>query len=333
MPKNRESYIRYRVINECLLNKRKQYPTKEELIDACVEVLGVNDLSTRTIEGDIYDMRNNEALGFYAPIKYHAKHKGYYYEDENYSIDKIPLTSDDIEAIHFASQILKQYQNISILKQFSGTVDKITEAVELTGSGGQEVAFMEFDNPGYIKGGEHLNDLVFAIREKRAIELNYLKFGVKEPKSYSFHPYHLKEFNSLWYVIGWVAKYGALRTFALDRIADMKVLDERYEEVKGFDQNVFQKSVYGVSQVENSPEKVVLKVKNSQADYFKVLPIHPSQHLEKEEGETSVFTLSVVPNLELKMKLLSYGSSVEVVEPQNLRKELKGIIESMFNLY
>ena len=37
-----------------------------------------------------------------APIKYSRRHHGYYYSDDNYSLNDIPLSDKDLESICFA---------------------------------------------------------------------------------------------------------------------------------------------------------------------------------------------------------------------------------------
>ena len=89
MPKNKEALIRYRVINRSL--KDFQYVTKEKMIQACEDTLDIHPIGERTIDGDIHDMRFDNGLGYFAPIKYDRTKRAYYYEDPDYSIDNIPL--------------------------------------------------------------------------------------------------------------------------------------------------------------------------------------------------------------------------------------------------
>ena len=79
MSKNREAAIRYRVLNNCLKNKFRKFPTKEELRQACEEeIFGTSEgihICHSTIEKDIFAMR----LEHDAPIAYSKREKGYYY--------------------------------------------------------------------------------------------------------------------------------------------------------------------------------------------------------------------------------------------------------------
>src|SRR6185436_7167589 len=99
-----------------------KYWSKKELIDRIFLSADIN-ISERTLDGDIQKMRQSSQLKYDAPIKFSRYHKGYYYEDPEYSIDKVPLSEKDIQALEFATTTLSQYKRIKILEDFAGTVD------------------------------------------------------------------------------------------------------------------------------------------------------------------------------------------------------------------
>ncbi len=334
MSKNREAAIRYRVINNCLKNKFKRYPSKDELVEACCEALGVNDISYRTIEQDIYEMRYNEGLGFMAPIEYSRREKGYHYTDENYSIDKVPLNSEDVEAIQFASSIFEQFRGVEIFSEFSGAVDKLIESMNVSrhASEKEKLDFIQFDNPGYVKGGEHLHTFIKVIKEKTVVEMTYKKHNAEE-KKYKFHPYFLKQFDDLWYVIGWVEGYASTRTFALDRVKSIELLTLGFEIEASFDREEYYKNVYGVTVDSEKVEEVLLRFTKEQGNYIKTIPVHSSQEILEDTEEGLLVRLTVKPNFELKTKVLGYGANVEVVAPNSFREKVAKDVEKMMKKY
>lgn len=326
MSKNREAAIRYRVLNNCLKNKFRRFPTKEELREACCEALGVRDISTRTIEQDLYEMRYNEELGFSAPIEYSRKDKGYYYSDQDYSIDKIPLNSDDVDAIQFASSIFEQFRKVSIFSEFSGAVDKLIDAINIKrhASEKDKLDFIQFDNPGYVAKGEHLQTFIKVIKENNVVVLHYQKYDSEEQKQYTFHPYFLKQFDNLWFVLGWVEEYNTTRTFALDRITQIDIVTRGFEINDIFNKEEYYQNVYGITQNPSEKvEKVELLFSKLQGNYIKTIPIHPTQEVISDNEQGLTICLSVKINFELKAKILSYGSQVQVLQPQSFRKEIK----------
>jgi predicted DNA-binding transcriptional regulator YafY len=115
MPANKFALLRYRIIDRCINNTGNPYPSKENLRTSCEEALYGSDgehISISTIEKDIWSMRNEAELGYYAPISYHRDHKGYFYEEEGYSINEIQLNEDDLDAIRFAANTLIQFRDV-----------------------------------------------------------------------------------------------------------------------------------------------------------------------------------------------------------------------------
>jgi predicted DNA-binding transcriptional regulator YafY len=124
-----------------------------------------SDICDSTIEKDLFAMR----MDFDAPIKYSKRDKGYYYEDENFSIDKIPLSEDDIEAIKFATNTLMQFRDVSIFKQFGFAIDKIFDRVHIANNPTDEMVenYVQFENQPVTFGNEMLPELLKAIKERQ----------------------------------------------------------------------------------------------------------------------------------------------------------------------
>ena len=77
------------------------------------------------------------------------------------------------------------------------------------------------------------------------------------------------------------------------------------------------------------PETVILKVSARQAKYFRSLPLHQSQEVVEETPEFTLFKYFITPDYDFKQDVLSFGDSIEVLEPQELRTEIKNIIRTL----
>lgn len=335
MPINKDALVRYRVINKCLLSKANKFPNKDELRNSCIEALGVNSISNRTIEKDLEDMRYNEELGFHAPIEYNKKMKGYWYTEPEYSIDKIPLKDDDLNALQFAASILSQFSHLSILNDFAGTVSKIMEAVNINRivAENSELEFIEFDNADHIPGGPFLETIVNAIKTNVCISFEYKKHGTENSKSYFMEPYLLKQFKNIWYVIGREPSSNKIKTFGLDRIVAIETSKDAFTLQAGFDRKKYFRNAFGITSFHAEPEEVLLSFSKKTADYIKALPLHHSQKIISENENNTTFSLMVYPTYDLLMQLLSYGAELKVIKPERLRNEMVSILKSTLDQY
>ncbi|MCL6523657.1 MAG: WYL domain-containing protein [Thermoflavifilum sp.] len=335
MPINKDAYARYRLIDE-RLNRRLQPPTLSELIDYVSEKLGKR-VSKRTIQQDIYDMRYSEELGYKAPIVYDHQIKGYRYEEADYSIHHLPVSEYDLEGLEIAINILQHYIELPFIKQFEETLLRIADHVRISKQLRQSKPFLHIDQPsdGSYKGINWLNDLTEAIKTCRLVRLSYQSFRREVPKEYLFAPYHIREYQHRFYVVGKSVREenAKIRTFALDRIRDLWPTYQTFEYPEEFDDRSFFGNIIGISDPEKDPEDIELWFEAEQSKYILSQPIHASQRLIEQTPEGCRIGLKLVINHELLMLLLSYGARVKVLSPAHLQEKIRTEIQQMANLY
>ena len=324
MPANKYALLRYRIIDRCIT--QKSYPTKEDLRAACEEALYGSDgenISISTIEKDIWAMRNESELGYYAPIAYHRDHRGYYYEEEDYSINEVRLNDEDLEAIRFATNTLIQFRDLPIFKQFDQAIGKIADRLSVApdlDTYGVD-SFMQFESTPSTRSSHHLAPLLQAIKLKKKVDLKYQKFSDSTPTQYSLNPYLLKEYRNRWYVLAWDENKEAIRTFGCDRIVDVVVSDDSFTTVN-FNSEEYFKHAIGITVIDDSPPtKVVFKCSELLASYLKSQPLHTSQNIENVSGEFQV-TVNVLITFELVQWLQGFTDDIRVIEPIHLRDKL-----------
>ena len=321
MPANKYALLRYRIIDRCLTNKAKPFPSKEDLRQECEDVLygsdGIN-ISTSTIEKDMWAMRNESELGYYAPIEYHKIHRGYYYSDEDYSIRDVHLNEEDLGAIHFAVNTLFQFKDIAIFDQFGHAIDKIVDRLSISPNANDSSIpqYVQFENSPLAKGSEHLAPLLEYIKERKSIDLGYKKFNSDELSFYTLEPYLLKEYRGRWYLIALDQVKKAIRTFGLERMIEFSANGETFEMNKSFSPDRFFKHSIGITELASEPEDVVLVCNDVLAHYLRSQPIHPSQF----EIDTNTFQLHVLVTYELINLILGFGSQMKIKQPQSLQK-------------
>jgi predicted DNA-binding transcriptional regulator YafY len=80
--------------------------------------------------------------------------------------------------------------------------------------------------------------------------------------------------------------------------------------------------------------KVKIRAYGIQAEYLRSTPLHKSQSEGKSKhGDFAEFTYRLCVTPELVSQLLAMGDKVEVLEPQELRDEMKKRISNMSNFY
>ena len=334
MSRNKEALIRYRIINNCLLNGHLK--TKDEIMNIFHETLG-KEVSERTFADDIKVMREDEELGYMAPIAFDKINKGYYYSDKNYSIDNIPLSIEEIDALSFAAALLDQYKRIGIFGKFTGAVEKIVDLVKVRKKMESDhfEQFVEFENAPLVKGSEFIEPIITAIKNKMVQEITYQSFNSNISKSYCIHPYYLKEYRNRWYIIGLDNDKQEIITLGLERILTLQDKNNLFFLNKNFNPKEYFGNILGVSVYnhQNTPVEILIKFTPQQALYIKTQPLHNSQTIISENENESIISYHLCPNYELRSYLLSLGKGCTVLKPETLRNEISEMAKEILDLY
>ncbi len=335
MSQIKNAQLRYRIIDRAISNKYNPYPSKAQLRQACEEALygesvGEN-ICDSTIEKDLFAMRMDHD----APIKYSKTEKGYFYEDENYSIDNIPLSEDDIDAIKFATKTLMQFKDVNMFKQFGFAIDKIFDRVHISNNPIEQSVdqHVQFETVPETKGAEFLADLLKAIKVRQIVNFNYTSFISEKTKKRTVVPLFLKEFRNRWYLISYSLEKNKITTFGLDRIADLILVEDYFIKPIDFNPEIYFKYSVGITAYDSSPEHIEFKIDKIGSKYLETQPLHPSQTLIKEGKNRNTYSLEVVISEELKRIILSYGNQIEVLKPEPFRKQIINEIMNMTERY
>ncbi|MBX3257262.1 MAG: WYL domain-containing protein [Chitinophagaceae bacterium] len=334
MPVNRNALIRYRTIDKCLQNRRRKW-TIDDLIDACSEALyeyeGIDKLiSMRTIRLDLNAMRS-EQLGYNAPIIVVDK-KYYTYEDPEYSITNIPLTTQDLGILQEVSHLLRQFKGFNHFNEVSEMINKLED--KIYSEQHQQSPVIDFEKNELLTGLEWLDQLYKSIIEKSTLTITYQSFKARQAGELVFYPYLLKEYRNRWFVLGMHKKDKQLMTLALDRIQHIDALpDEKFREHREFNGADYFKDIIGVSRNNQEPVTVLFWADHHQAPYIKTKPLHESQQIVETTKEGILFSIKVIPNLELERELLGFGEGLRVAAPNNLVRKLRKRTEKMYQTY
>ena len=176
--------------------------------------------------------------------------------------------------------------------------------------------------------------IVNAMRDGKAVEITYQSFWRDEPNTFTIHPYCLKLFKQRWYVLGRSDGYDSPWIYALDeRMIDVVPLKKALKKPAKFDAADFFSNYFGVTIDSGEPVTVKLKVIAGQVRYFESLPLHHSQQIIERTPEYSILQYRLVPTYDFRQELLSHGPNVEILEPEELRNEIKADIVQMCENY
>ena len=181
---------------------------------------------------------------------------------------------------------------------------------------------------------DNLELFIKAMKRNYEVVFDYYPFN-KPMESLHLYPYAMKVYNKRWYVAGYVKEKEAIRCIALDRIGDINITKNTYEMPDDFSAHKYFANTIGIFTNEQlQPKKVRLRVGAKAVEYFRSLPLHKSQEeVATNYNEYSDFQYRLCLTPELTTAILSYADLVEVLEPQELRDEIKERLEKCITKY
>lgn len=153
----------------------------------------------------------------------------------------------------------------------------------------------------------------------RQATLTYFSKSSDRTKSYLVHPYRLAYAQGGLYLLAHVPEYGQVRTFALERVEDISLLEERFSAPEDMPDDAFQHSL-GVHS--GPPEAVEIEFEPAVADYVRARAWHQSQSWTDAPEGRLLLHLDVCVDQALRSWILSFGPFARVVSPDTLARDI-----------
>jgi len=298
----------------------------EYLNEKIAELYPGEGISIRTLREDIKVFKS-ENKGFSAPLANNIRILKY--TDPNFSIAQKPLLEYEQYLIDAAQQLLGRYEN-------HPKYNKLAEALIKFKDGEDEETdiskILFYDQNEEYKGIKHLKPLYLSIQKKQVLQITFNGFKDDISSTFEFHPHVLKQYNRRWFVYGF-NKSKEIKQWSIpldERLIGFSLLEAvNYIETET-DWDTFFRTMVGVTRPTNSKiERVVLKFHNGRGNYFKTKPFQPDYEEFFEEDKKDQVWFESIINKELVQQLLSYGHDVQILEPDNLKREMKEHSDSM----
>lgn len=214
-----------------------------------------------------------------------------------------------IEIQDFNHENEKKYQFVKSLLLFG----KIKEDSHLINH------HFSFSNDCFFHNSELIIEIYDAIIRMKQIKVSYQKFNNNTKKEYILKPFMIKEYLGRWYLVGKKVN-DEFVVFGIDRINTLEILNSNFEPCFNF-LKLYENTI-GVNYSADLIH-VVLWAEDYQMKLFETYPLHQSQKIISRDEKGGFFSLDVVLNYEFKQLLASFLLKVKIIEPKELKEEMK----------
>ncbi len=266
-------------------NSRNFYPKTVDILEY-VNMFSDKEVGLRTINRYIHDVCHI----FDVSLEKESVRSGYYIDKES---------SADFKEIYKTIQLFEK------AKFFQKIMEESSQALK----------YFSFDSVEF-QGLRWVDSILSAIIDKKVVEITHQRFNNNATSTRKVEPHLIKEYANRWYFVGFDLSKNEFRTFGLDRITKIEILNKNFkthrtEEIK----DRFRKTI---GLVYTPPEKVVLEFDAQQGRYFKANPWHKEYTVIKDNVESLIVEMNISINYELEQKILMHNTYVKVLEPKSL---------------
>jgi predicted DNA-binding transcriptional regulator YafY len=173
-----------------------------------------------------------------------------------------------------------------------------------------------------------LEQLRAAARDCRQVELTYQGANQSEATTRVFDPYAQANRSGWWYAVGYCHRRKAMRTFRLDRIHKLRLLDSHFEARPDFDPRAYLEAAAEAGMA----LRVRLRFSPEMAMAAQANPFLWEELNELADGSVEAVLKAVDVTWAASMAM-SFGPGVTVVEPEEVRQEVCKWAKAMVEQY
>jgi predicted DNA-binding transcriptional regulator YafY len=311
-----------------LLNEKKIVPFSDFM-----EKL---EVSRATIKRDLEYMRNR----LNAPIVWDREEGGYRFAgpetgSAQYELPGLWFSAQEVHALLAMQHLLMNLDSggllgphiaplLSRLKALLGTGEEesaeIQKRIRILGMASRRLALDHFAVVGSA-----------LLRRKRLLISHYVR-ARDEVIEREVSPQRLVHYRDNWYLDAWCHLRNDLRSFAVDAIRRVEILEQPARHVPEKTLNAVLGAGYGIF----SGRKVTwarLKFSPGRARWVSLEQWHPQQKSHFEADGGYVLEIPYSDSRELVMDVLRHGAAVEVLAPPALRQEVAAELRAALNPY
>jgi len=289
--------------------------------------------SRATAYRDIAFLR--DALG--APIDSEGDEAAFHYaaeEGERFELPGLWLNSEELQALLALNELVGRTGPgilASTLAPFRSRIERLLsnhgdgqvfplERIRVIGSGTRKVDEATFRH------------VASAVLGRRRLKFRYRARSTNEATQRSVSPQRLTHYRDNWYLDAWDYDRDALRSFALDRIADAQLLDAPADDRDEAELNRHLASSYGI--FSGQPKAMAtIRFSPHAARWVADEHWHSQQQGEWLKDGRYELRLPYSNSRELLMDVLKYGPDAEIVAPVSLREEMKIMLQLAVGAY
>jgi len=179
---------------------------------------------------------------------------------------------------------------------------------------------------------EHFSPIASAVLQRKKLAIDYYSRDRDEALERTVSPQRLTHYRDNWYLDAWCHLRNGLRSFSLDAVRKVVLLDEVAQEIADEELDAVLGAGYGIF-AGKQVQLAELRFSPERARWVSRESWHPHQEARFDEAGCYILKVPYSDDRELMMDILKHGSQVEVLQPDQLRKRVAEEIQATATQY
>ncbi len=259
-----------------------------------------------------------------APIEQDPESRGFFYDrsyDQPFDLPGIWISPAELQALLTARQVLSNVQPGLLegeLESLQGRISSLLQQKGIEAESGDSRIHIQHV-AGRPVPARMFQDVLGALIQRQRLNIRYHGRRRDEESERTVSPQRLTQYRNSWYLDAWCHRAEGLRSFALERIREQKMLDQAATEVSDADLSRHFDRSYGIfsGPAEHTAE---LRFSPEMSRWVAEESWHPDQQGAFQADGCWVLKVPFSNARELTMDVLRYGADVKVLAPEFLRE-------------
>ena len=286
------------------------------------EILKHLEISNATFKRDLAKMRDQ----MHVPIKFDRDRDGYYLQegDAENELPGLWFNQQEILSLITVQHLLSQLEPGLLGPKLKPLQDRLEDLMDRHGLKKQDVAA----RLRIVHAGKRLvppqlfETAANATMARKRLKIHHMNRQTGETLEREISPQRMVHYRDNWYVDAWCHLRDDLRSFSIDAISEMHVLEAEAKELdpKAIDDRLG--AGYGI--FGGKPKAwATLKFTPQRARWVKGEQWHPMQESRTEADGSYVLSVPYADDREIVGDILKFGADVQVVQPAPLRSRVQ----------
>lgn len=283
------------------------------------------EISRATLKRDIAKLRDQ----LHVPVKFDRNRGGYIIEEggPGHTDSELPglwFSPDEVLALVTIQHLLTQLAPGVLgpkLKAFQGRLSELMAKNGLSDADAAQRIRLVHAGQRRLKP-QHFEAVAAATLARKRLQIRHFKRESGETIDREVSPIRLVHYRDNWYLDAWCHLRDGLRSFAIDAVATVDVLDAAAVEIPEEKLDAEVGEGYGIFGG-RAHTRAVLKFTPERARWVRREIWHPKQEASELPDGSYVLSVPYSDHRELLGDVLRFGDGVEVVAPSDLRQKVQ----------